>query len=108
MSQEFNKEIAQALLKADYSFVEDFNPNTVKDVNDNTSINDIIEKGNGYIKNFNTMFEESFKYWLTGLIGMVISNLLIIFLNNFLPPLLEVLTLNILFSFIFISYIIFS
>ena len=65
--KEFNKEIAQALLKADYSFVEDFNPNTVKDVNDNTSINDIIEKGNGYIKNFNKIEKNIFssnKYYV--------------------------------------------
>ena len=42
----------------------------------------IKEDLKNYIKNFNTMFEESFKYWLTGLIGMVISNLLIIFLTK--------------------------
>lgn len=35
-----------------------------------------------YIKSFNKYFEESFKYWLTGLIGMVISNLLIIFITK--------------------------
>lgn len=35
-----------------------------------------------YIKNFGTYFEESFKYWLAGLIGMVVTNLLIIFLTK--------------------------
>lgn len=58
--KEFRQEIAQALSLSDLAYVEDFNPNTIKDVDDNTSINNIIEINPKMIKNFNEIKESDF------------------------------------------------
>ena len=58
--KEFTQEIAHSLSLSDLAYVEDFNPNTIKDVDDNTNINDIIDLNPKKIKNFKEIHENDF------------------------------------------------